>query len=381
MRVIRFQTLRRCLVLSSWALCVLWGLAACDPVETAASDVAGGDLAQVDGDLSEPAEVSGELSPSSAELAGYEEYLSSLPCPTPRAPALAITHGGAALVFQGPEGAALQTAWAEGDEASEPETWTDGDTLQLPDDALPRVVTIFARVVDEACTSEHWFAHVTELRAAYPPAPGSPGTTAIPIDSPLIAGWASAHLQPLAWGADLTPEWQDPEQALGPASGDAAEVCSLGNGGYATLGFDLVVADHEGPDLAVFENALSDSFLELAWVEVSSDGEHWLRFDSAYLGGEPVSAYGGHDLGLIGGLAGRYRGGFGVPFDLASLNNRAAVREGLVDLQAITAVRVVDVVGDGQALDSFGATIYDPHKTVESAGFDLDGVAVLRPQG
>ena len=300
------------------------------------------------------------------------------PCPTPRGPALSITHASARLRFHVASDAPVQTGWALGATALEPEAWVDDPELALPATALPQIVTLFARVVDPSCGPEHWFVHVTELREAYPPAAGSPGTTAIPADSAAIAGWASSYLSPVAWGSDLVDAWRSPEDALGPAQGDPGAVCSLGNGGALSLGFDLEIRDEEGPDLAVFENGLSDSFLELAWVEVSSDGVHWLRFDSAYLGDEPVPAFGGHDATLIGGLAGAYRVGFGVPFDLATLRNRAAVRQGLVDLQGITAVRLVDVLGDGSALDSFGAPIYDPYKTVESAGFDLDGVAVLR---
>jgi len=112
-------------------------------------------------------------------------------------------------------------------------------------------------------------------------------------------------------------------------------------------------------------------------VEVSSDGETFLRFDSVYLGTQPVGAFGGHEPTLVGGLAGRYRAGFGSPFDLAALANRPEVRNGIVDLERITHVRLVDIPGDGMARDSFGHPIYDPHPTSGSAGFDLDGVAVL----
>ena len=310
-----------------------------------------------------------------SEVAGDDLPLA--PCPTPRGPALSITHASAELRFHVAGGALIQTGWAEGADASEPAAWADQPELMLPTLPLPATVTLFARVVDESCGPEHWFMHVTELRDTYPGPAGTPGTTAIPADSPAIVGWANSYASPVSWGEDLIGLWQAPEEALGPASGDPGAVCSLGNGGALTLSFAGEIRDDAGPDLAVFENGLTDRFLELAWVEVSSDGEHWLRFDSAYLGHEPVPAYGGHDATLIGGLAGAYRVGFGVPFDLATLQNRAAVRQGLVDLQGITAVRLVDVRGDGSQLDSFGAPIYDPHKTVESAGFDLDGVAVL----
>jgi hypothetical protein len=42
---------------------------------------------------------------------------------------------------------------------------------------------------------------------------------------------------------------------------------------------------------------------------------------------------------------------------------------------------VVDIVGDGAALDSFGHPIYDPTPTIGTGGFDLDAIAVLRSGG
>jgi hypothetical protein len=49
----------------------------------------------------------------------------------------------------------------------------------------------------------------------------------------------------------------------------------------------------------------------------------------------------------------------------------------LVDLAHISYVRIIDVVGDGNALDCRGEVIYDPYPTGGSAGFDLDAIAVL----
>ena len=40
-------------------------------------------------------------------------------------------------------------------------------------------------------------------------------------------------------------------------------------------------------------------------------------------------------------------------------------------------MRIVDIVGNGTALDSAGRPIYDPYPTTGSAGFDLDAVGVI----
>ena len=145
----------------------------------------------------------------------------------------------------------------------------------------------------------------------------------------------------------------------------------------ATVGFADPVVDGPGPDFAVFENGFGDTFLELAFVEVSSDGVHFARFPNAYLGLSPIGRFGGHDPALIRGLAGKHRAGFGTPFDLAELARADAVLTGRLDLRNITHVRVVDIVGDGGTLDSFGNPIYDPYPTVMSGGFDLEAVGVF----
>jgi len=115
----------------------------------------------------------------------------------------------------------------------------------------------------------------------------------------------------------------------------------------------------------------------LAFVEVSSDGATFARFDSLYLGAAPLGAWGANEAAWIEGLAGKYRVGYGTPFDLAALTNAPEVRAGAVDLAAIRFVRLVDVIGDGRDLDSFGHPIYDPYPTATSAGFDLDAIGWL----
>lgn len=201
---------------------------------------------------------------------------------------------------------------------------------------------------------------------------------AIAMDDPRLFQWA-AGWDPPAWGGELDPSWQDLTRALGPATGAWDDATSLGNGGALTLVFEAPIADGPGPDLAVFENGFSERFLELAWVEVSSNGRDFVRFASLSLQREPVAAYGTLDPREVLGVAGRFRGGFGVTFDLGTLAQAPEVLTGRVDLSAITHVRVVDIVGDGAALDALGQPIYDPTPTFGSAGFDLEAIGAIAP--
>ncbi|NOZ01037.1 MAG: hypothetical protein GXP54_04010 [Deltaproteobacteria bacterium] len=127
----------------------------------------------------------------------------------------------------------------------------------------------------------------------------------------------------------------------------------------------------------MFENGIDDSFLELAFVEVSSDGFVFVRFPAVYLGNEQIGAFGPVDTTKVGDLAGKYRQGFGTPFDLSDLADRPEVLDGSLDIENVGYVRLVDVVGDGNANDCRGHPVYDPYPTTGSAGFDLDAVAVL----
>ena len=62
---------------------------------------------------------------------------------------------------------------------------------------------------------------------------------------------------------------------------------SLGDGGTVVLTFPQPIGDVPGPDFAVFENGFkafdNSFFLELAHVEVSSDGVNFYRFPSSSL--------------------------------------------------------------------------------------------------
>jgi hypothetical protein len=84
------------------------------------------------------------------------------------------------------------------------------------------------------------------------------------------------------------------------------------------------------------------------------------------------------DTTEIHNFAGKYRMGYGTPFDLEELKNANE----WVDVSAITHVRLVDVVGtllDAYAShDSEGTKINDPWVTdFSTGGFDLDAVGVI----
>ena len=64
-------------------------------------------------------------------------------------------------------------------------------------------------------------------------------------------------------------------------------------------------------------------------------------------------------------------------FNLADLMFKPEVEDELVDIYAITHIKIIDVIGDGSQFDTMGDPIYDPYPTSGSAGFDLDAVAVI----
>ena len=211
---------------------------------------------------------------------------------------------------------------------------------------------------------------------------GSEGCTAVKFDDSRIKGWATACTVVRGSSNLSDPDaaavtYGAADSAVGPATASTMDVVSLGDGGMATLTFDTPIANGDGYDFAVFENSFNDYFLELAVVEVSSDGEHFVRFPATSLTQTHTQITERVDPTFINNLAGKYRVGYGTPFDLEELRDSANV-----DINNITHVRVIDVVGsiDPQygTYDAFGHLINDPFPTITySAGFDLDGVAVM----
>ncbi len=210
------------------------------------------------------------------------------------------------------------------------------------------------------------------LAGPYAPAAGQIGSTAVAKDDASIEGWATGFVEYTA-GANVDAAFQTPAKSLGPAEGTIGDVVSLGRGGRLTLTFDQPIWDGIGPDFAVFENAFSDSFLELGFVEVSSDGVNFFRFVNDSRTSPAASASGVVDPTEINNLAGKYRLGFGTPFDLEELAGISP----FLNVSRVTHVRLIDIVGDGSQTDSSGDPIYDPYPTVGSAGLDVDAVAVI----
>jgi hypothetical protein len=155
---------------------------------------------------------------------------------------------------------------------------------------------------------------------------------------------------------------------------------SLGDGGSATLTFASPIMNGPGFDFAIFENGFDVgapgsglAFLELAFVEVSTDGVRYVRFQSSDNVQDTLqfSNASGMDGSKLNNLAGKYIYDYGTPFDLDELKDSIGL-----DVNNINYVRVVDVVGSINAIyathDSRGYIINDPYPTnFPSSGFDL----------
>ncbi len=224
----------------------------------------------------------------------------------------------------------------------------------------------------------------TMLWAQFAPEAGIAGTTAMHADSSAFVAWATGctiergpqqiddpSLGMVSYGVD--------DDALGKADN---MVVSLGDGGTAVLTFASPIYNDAGPDFAVFENPFHNTphcFLELAFVEVSSDGENYFPFPAVtnvpfdtQMGG-----FGVMDATMIHNFAGKYEVMYGTPFDLDEVEDDARLDKG-----RITHIRLIDVIGtidpEYATYDSEGHIVNDPFPTpFWSSGFDLDAVGVI----
>ncbi len=237
--------------------------------------------------------------------------------------------------------------------------------------------------------------------------------------NPIFRGWATkvVSYQP---SPGLDVQWADPNNALGPATGDKLDIVSLGDlsqeqigqgmaPGQITLYFDEPIRQGNGYDFVVFENGFTSDaswatgsvagqmFAELGYVEVSANGVDFARFPAVSLTREPVGSYGTIEISNVYNLAGKHPNGTGTPFDLQEIVNDPKVVSGLVDVNDIRYVRIVDIPGSGDffdeamlsmdsgtwpAWDFYGNDhpIYDAWPTWGSGGLDLEAVGVLREQ-
>ena len=223
------------------------------------------------------------------------------------------------------------------------------------------------------------------VNAQFAPGVGLDGSQALYKDSVVFKFWASACSAKIGWLniADKNlgkPTVGDTQSVLGKAGTNG--VLSLGDAGEAIVTFDYPISNGDGPDFAVFENGFNNSFLELAFVEVSSDGIHFVRFLATSLSDTSVQLdnNAAMDATKINNLAGKYKANYGTPFDLEELKDSFGL-----NLKAITHVKILDVVGSINPMfgsrDAKNNLINDPYPTpYPSAGFDLDAVGVIHSE-
>lgn len=228
--------------------------------------------------------------------------------------------------------------------------------------------------------------------AQFPPQAGVQGSTAIHKSDNAFTGWAKDCSVTRGW-IDIADKSQGyvslgiDNNATGMADNNG--IVSLGDSGVAILTFESPVYNGSGPDFAVFENGFpnpadpEEAFMELAFVEVSSDGINYTRFPAVSHTAltTQVPASGVYMVARhVNNLAGKYTAGYGTPFDLEEL----AGIPGL-DINHITHVRLVDAIGDVNvhtAKDKDGNIINDPYPTAfNGGGFDLDAVGAIHMVG
>ena len=198
----------------------------------------------------------------------------------------------------------------------------------------------------------------------YAPAAGQDGSTAISKDDDSFVAWADGWCNYII-GIEVDAQWQTPEKALGKAEGDSFDIVSLGRGGQIALTFSIPIADGPGWDFATFENSVTDTFLELGYVEVSSDGINFFRFDNYSQTAALVGPFGMVDPTDITGYCSKYRQGYGTPFDLEELKGVSV----LLDISLITHVRIIDIVEYAEPAD------FNGDKSVNFIDFGLFAVA------
>ena len=231
-----------------------------------------------------------------------------------------------------------------------------------------------------------------------------------PIFKAWATGWVeytpSDEIGPYAMDG-IGYQFTYPMNTLGPVTGDNFHIVSLGdmgadelnaydNGtlgygpGILTLTFDHAIVNGEGADFAAFENGFISEggagvagqiFAELGYVEVSTNGTDFARFASDSLTTGLVGAYGTVDptdvYNLVGKHVNAYGDSWGTPFDLETLVDDPLVLAGLVDLNNINYVRIIDIPGNGYFTDADGNPIYDAWVTWGSGGLDFEALGVI----
>ena len=250
--------------------------------------------------------------------------------------------------------------------------------------------------------------------------------------NPIFRGWATGCVEYSPSDTAWSGVWNDPNKAFGPATGQNFDIVSLGElnreeielgkpPGRITLifgdpcdgGDKGVIHNGEGYDFVVFENGFisevttpagsigGQMLAELGYLEVSSNGRDFARFPAVSLTPARVGAYGTIEISNVHNLAGKHPNANGIcmgtPFDLDELADHPSVTAGLVDLNNIRYVRIVDVPGSGDFFDKGSVyidpttwpawhnyaenhAVYDQWPTWGSGGFDLEAIGILNEQ-
>ena len=219
-------------------------------------------------------------------------------------------------------------------------------------------------------------------QGSFPGGAGQVGTTAIHKDSSVFVSWATNCITtrgPQDIAVPSSPLVTTGDDYMATGMSGANGTVTLGDGGEAILSFDYPIINGAGWDFAVFENSFDGMFLELAFVEVSSDGVNYFRFPATTEVQDTLQTdpYGNTDPTEIDNLAGKYKAQYGTPFDL----NELAGTTGL-NVDSITHIKIIDVIGTIDeayaSFDQYGNKINDPYPTDFAAGgFDLDAVGVI----
>ena len=227
------------------------------------------------------------------------------------------------------------------------------------------------------------------------------GTPSFPVDCLLdrVVTWRAAEPDPGAryGAANLPGIVLGPPGDSTPTQGSTS-VASLGTGGEAVLAWDdVVIEDRPGPDFIVFENAFFvgtppegpdddySIFDEPGFVEVSADGEHWVRFPwdedaLAEAHGRNIDRDLHRRLRGLAGITPTFTGNWTVPddpdtWDPEGTHGISGAGGDAFDLATVglAEARFVRIV-DARAENGFPGN---------AEGFDLDAVVVLhgRPAG
>ncbi len=221
--------------------------------------------------------------------------------------------------------------------------------------------------------------------AQFDPAGGQDGSKAVHRDNASISYWGDSVSLSLGYtrinaSNPVVVTTGEENDALNMADN---RTVSLGDGGTATYYLSREIQNIDGPDFVVFENGfewVGGYFLELAFVEVSSDGNRFVRFPAQSEADttKQIENLAYMECEWYHNLAGKHQAPYGTPFDLEELKDSVGL-----NINAISHVRIVDVVGclnDSFATrDNEGRKVNDPWPTdFESGGFDLDAIGVLQ---